>query len=157
MQGFNVFHPMGFDSFGLPAENYAIKTGIHPKDSTLKNIATMEKQLREMGATYDWDYELATCMPEYYKWNQWFFIQLALFSTIDALKEFGPEYINITTHRSEYVYVEQPDGTYLSDWRPSPATPDTAQSPCSHRALPQQSPCRTPRHACSPSASAGAS
>ncbi|MBP5260910.1 MAG: leucine--tRNA ligase [Clostridiales bacterium] len=76
MQGFNVFHPMGFDSFGLPAENYAIKTGIHPKDSTLKNIATMEKQLREMGATYDWDYELATCMPEYYKWNQWFFIQL---------------------------------------------------------------------------------
>ncbi|MBR6958950.1 MAG: leucine--tRNA ligase [Clostridiales bacterium] len=76
MQGYNVFHPMGFDSFGLPAENYAIKTGIHPKDSTLKNIATMEKQLREMGATYDWDYEIATCMPEYYKWNQWFFIQL---------------------------------------------------------------------------------
>ncbi|SCW43709.1 leucyl-tRNA synthetase [Ruminococcaceae bacterium YRB3002] len=76
MQGYNVFHPMGFDSFGLPAENYAIKTGIHPKDSTLNNIATMEKQLREMGATYDWDYELATCMPEYYKWNQWFFIQL---------------------------------------------------------------------------------
>ena len=73
MQGYNVFHPMGFDAFGLPAENYAIKTGIHPKDSTLKNIATMEKQLREMGATFDWDYELATCMPEYYKWNQWLF------------------------------------------------------------------------------------
>ncbi len=76
MQGFNVFHPMGFDAFGLPAENYAIKTGIHPQDSTLKNIATMEKQLREMGATFDWDYELATCMPEYYKWNQWLFTKL---------------------------------------------------------------------------------
>ncbi|MBQ2606258.1 MAG: leucine--tRNA ligase, partial [Clostridiales bacterium] len=76
MQGYNVFHPMGFDAFGLPAENYAIKTGIHPQDSTLKNIATMEKQLKEMGATFDWDYELATCMPDYYKWNQWLFIKL---------------------------------------------------------------------------------
>ena len=76
MQGYNVFHPMGFDAFGLPAENYAIKTGIHPQDSTFKNIETMEKQLREMGATFDWDYELATCTPEYYKWNQWLFIQL---------------------------------------------------------------------------------
>ena len=76
MQGFNVFHPMGFDAFGLPAENYAIKTGIHPQDSTLKNINTMEKQLREMGATFDWDYELATCMPDYYRWNQWLFIKL---------------------------------------------------------------------------------
>ncbi len=55
MQGYNVFHPMGFDAFGLPAENYAIKTGIHPQDSTLSNIKTMEKQLRELGATYDWD------------------------------------------------------------------------------------------------------
>ncbi|MBO4636015.1 MAG: leucine--tRNA ligase [Clostridiales bacterium] len=76
MQGYNIFHPMGFDAFGLPAENYAIKTGIHPQDSTLKNIATMEKQLKEMGATFDWDYELATCMPDYYKWNQWLFIKL---------------------------------------------------------------------------------
>lgn len=76
MQGFNVFHPMGFDSFGLPAENYAIKTGIHPQDSTLSNIRTMEKQLREMGATYDWDYELATCLPDYYRWNQWIFLRL---------------------------------------------------------------------------------
>ena len=76
MQGYNVFHPMGFDAFGLPAENYAIKTGIHPQDSTLKNIATMEKQLKEMGATFDWNYELATCMPEYYKWNQWLFTKL---------------------------------------------------------------------------------
>ncbi len=76
MQGFEVFHPMGFDAFGLPAENYAIKTGIHPQDSTLKNIATMEQQLREMGATFDWNYEVITCVPEYYKWNQWLFLKL---------------------------------------------------------------------------------
>jgi len=76
MQGYEVFQPMGFDAFGLPAENYAIKTGIHPQDSTLKNIATMERQLREMGATFDWDYEVVTCMPEYYKWTQWVFLKL---------------------------------------------------------------------------------
>ena len=76
MQGYNVFHPMGFDAFGLPAENYAIKTGIHPQDSTIKNIATMKKQLEEMGATYDWNYSVETCMPDYYKWTQWLFLQL---------------------------------------------------------------------------------
>ncbi len=76
MKGFNVFHPMGFDAFGLPAENYAIKTGIHPKDSTLKNIETMERQLKEMGASFDWDYEIKTCLPDYYKWTQWCFVQL---------------------------------------------------------------------------------
>ncbi|HEY8500391.1 MAG TPA: leucine--tRNA ligase [Clostridia bacterium] len=76
LQGYNVFHPMGFDAFGLPAENYAIKTGIHPKDSTYGNIKTMEKQLKDMGATYDWDYEIITCDPEYYKWTQWIFLQL---------------------------------------------------------------------------------
>ncbi len=76
MKGYEVFHPMGFDAFGLPAENYAIKTGIHPEESTIKNIATMEEQLKRMGATYDWDYEIKTCMPDYYKWTQWMFLQL---------------------------------------------------------------------------------
>ncbi len=76
MQGYNVFHPMGFDAFGLPAENYAIKTGIHPEDSTLKNIETMKMQLDEMGGSYDWDYSVQTCMPDYYKWTQWLFLQL---------------------------------------------------------------------------------
>lgn len=76
MQGHEVFHPMGFDAFGLPAENYAIKTGIHPQDSTLKNIETMEGQLKEMGATFDWDFELKTCTPDYYKWTQWLFLKL---------------------------------------------------------------------------------
>ena len=76
MQGYNVFHPMGFDAFGLPAENYAIKTGIHPEDSTRKNIETMKRQLEEMGGSYDWEYSVETCMPNYYKWTQWIFTKL---------------------------------------------------------------------------------
>ena len=76
MQGYNVFHPMGFDAFGLPAENYAIKTGIHPEDSTKKNIETMKRQLEEMGGSYDWSYSVETCMPDYYKWTQWLFVKL---------------------------------------------------------------------------------
>lgn len=76
MQGYNVFQPMGFDAFGLPAENYAIKTGVHPKDSTIKNIETMEKQLKAMGAMFNWDHEVVTCFPDYYKWTQWLFLKL---------------------------------------------------------------------------------
>ena len=76
MQGYNVFQPMGFDAFGLPAENYAIKTGIHPEDSTLKNIETMEKQLKSMGAMFNWENEVVTCLPDYYKWTQWLFLKL---------------------------------------------------------------------------------
>ncbi|MEG2085876.1 MAG: leucine--tRNA ligase [Clostridia bacterium] len=76
MQGKNVFQPMGFDAFGLPAENYAIKTGIHPKDSTDKNIEIMEQQLSNMGAMFDWDSEVVTCHSDYYKWTQWLFLQL---------------------------------------------------------------------------------
>lgn len=76
MCGFNVFHPMGFDAFGLPAENYAIKTGVHPSISTNKNIETMEKQLRRIGGSWDWNYEIKTCNEDYYKWTQWMFLQL---------------------------------------------------------------------------------
>jgi leucyl-tRNA synthetase len=76
LKGFNVFEPMGYDAFGLPAENYAIKTGIHPYDSTIKNINAIREQLKKMGCMYDWDAELMTCDPEYYKWNQWLFLQL---------------------------------------------------------------------------------
>ena len=76
MKGFEIFQPMGFDAFGLPAENYAIKTGIHPQDSTIKNIEMMENTLREMGAMFDWSNEIKTCMPDYYKWTQWLFLQL---------------------------------------------------------------------------------
>lgn len=75
MRGYNVLFPFGFDAFGLPAENAAIKHGIHPRIWTMQNIAHMKKQLRSMGAMFDWSKEIITCLPEYYRWNQWFFLQ----------------------------------------------------------------------------------
>ena len=76
MQGYNVLHPMGFDSFGLPAEQYAIKTGNNPADFTNKNIETFKKQLKMLGLSFDWSKEISTCDPKYYKWTQWIFKQL---------------------------------------------------------------------------------
>ena len=75
MQGFNVLYPMGFDAFGLPAENYAIKTGVHPAVSTQANIKTFTKQLKSLGFSFDWDRCIDTSSPEYYKWTQWMFIK----------------------------------------------------------------------------------
>ena len=75
MQGFNVLHPMGWDSFGLPAENAAIQKGVNPKDWTLKNIAYMKEQLNNLGLMYDWEREVTTCLPDYYKWTQYLFQQ----------------------------------------------------------------------------------
>ncbi|MBI5422434.1 class I tRNA ligase family protein, partial [Candidatus Peregrinibacteria bacterium] len=75
-KGVNVLHPMGWDAFGLPAENYAIKTGRHPSDVTAENIATFKRQIQAIGFSYDWDREINTTDPEYYRWTQWIFLQL---------------------------------------------------------------------------------
>ena len=76
MQGFNVMHPMGWDAFGLPAEQYAIDNGGHPREFTLKNINTFRRQIKSLGFSYDWDREISTTDPEYFKWTQWIFLQL---------------------------------------------------------------------------------
>src|SRR5215470_14564319 len=76
MRGFNVLHPMGWDAFGLPAEQYAVKTGIHPAITTAQNIATFKQQMKRIGLSYDWERELSTTDPGYYRWTQWIFLQL---------------------------------------------------------------------------------
>ena len=76
LQGFNVLHPMGYDSYGLPAEQYAIQTGQHPEITTFQNIDRYRSQLYKIGFCYDWDREVRTCDPAYYKWTQWAFIQM---------------------------------------------------------------------------------
>ncbi|MBB5225939.1 leucine--tRNA ligase [Treponema ruminis] len=76
MKGYNVLHPMGYDAFGLPAENYAIKTGTHPATTTNANIEHFTQQIKALGFSYDWDREIRTCTPDYYKWTQWIFLQL---------------------------------------------------------------------------------
>ncbi|HMI38581.1 MAG TPA: leucine--tRNA ligase, partial [Nitrospiraceae bacterium] len=76
MRGFNVLHPMGWDAFGLPAEQYAVKTGVHPSITTAQNIATFKRQMKRVGLSYDWEREISTIDPDYYRWTQWIFLKL---------------------------------------------------------------------------------
>ena len=109
MSGYNVFQPQGFDAFGLPAENYAIKNGIHPSVSTKSNIDTMRKQLNAIGGLFNWDKEVVTCSKDYYKWTQWLFLKLyenKLAYRKEALVNWDP--VDQTVLANEQVV---PDGT----------------------------------------------
>ena len=75
-QGYYIVHPMGWDAFGLPAENYAIKMGVHPAKSTAANVANIKRQINDIAALYDWDMEVNTTDPEFYKWTQWIFVKM---------------------------------------------------------------------------------
>ena len=86
MKGYNVLHPIGWDAFGLPAENAAIANGIHPAKWTYENIETMKNQLKRLGISYDWDRELFTCREDYYKWGQWFFLKMYEMGLVEKKK-----------------------------------------------------------------------
>src|SRR5580693_2543184 len=76
MEGYNVLHRMGWDAFGLPAENAAIKNNTPPREWTIQNVAAMKRQMNRIGLSYDWRSEITTCLPDYYRWNQWFFLRM---------------------------------------------------------------------------------
>ena len=121
LSGFNVLHPMGYDAFGLPAEQYAIQTGVHPAISTDENINRYRQQLDNIGFSFDWDREVKTCSPEYYKWTQWIFIQLFEHyydvksnkaEAINALRE----YFSANGSEGHTAYCEDPISFTAADW-----------------------------------------
>lgn len=101
MQGFNVLHPMGYDAYGLPAEQYAIQTGQHPEVTTTQNIARYRQQLDRIGFSYDWDREIRTCTPDYYKWTQWAFIEM-FNHYYDTKLDRAEPVANLISHFSKY-------------------------------------------------------
>ncbi len=124
LKGYNVLHPMGYDAFGLPAEQYAIEHGVHPAISTAKNIDTFRKQMDNIGFSYDWEREVRTCEPEYYKWTQWIFLQLfnSFFNTnnqkaesIDSLIA-SFENVGNTLYPFPAAVNYQPSAFSASDW-----------------------------------------
>lgn len=136
MQGYNVLHPIGFDSFGLPAEQYAIKTRHHPEEFTLKNIENFKRQLKMLGFSYDWSKTISTCEPKYYRWTQWIFKQLYLdgYARLEEMpvnwcEELGTvlandEVIDGKSERGGYPVVRKKDeavGARHSQIRGSPA------------------------------------
>jgi len=99
MRGFNVLHPMGWDAFGLPAENAAILNKRHPRDWTRQNIDNMKKTHRRFAFSYDWEREVSTCEPEYYRWNQWFFLKM-LGARLGLSQEGAGELVFAVRHRA---------------------------------------------------------
>ena len=119
-KGFNVLHPMGWDSFGLPAEQYAIRTGVHPRESTAENINTYRRQLKSLGLSYCWDREIATSDPTYYKWTQWIFTKLyerGLAYESEALVNFCPA-LGTVLSNEEVENGKSVDGGYPVERRP---------------------------------------
>ena len=119
-KGFNVLHPMGWDSFGLPAEQYAIRTGVHPKVATEQNINTYRRQLKELGLSYDWSREFATSDPKYYKWTQWIFTKLyekGLAYETEAMVNFCPA-LGTVLSNEEVDNGKSVDGGYPIERRP---------------------------------------
>ncbi len=103
--GFNVLHPMGWDSFGLPAEQYAVKTGQHPRVTTEANIANFTRQIKSLGFSYDWSRELATTDPDYFKWTQWIFLKLYN-SYFDAEKNCARPVSELIANRKSQIVNE---------------------------------------------------
>ena len=119
-KGFNVLHPMGWDSFGLPAEQYAMRTGTHPAGTTEKNIATYRRQLKSLGFSYDWGREVATSDPKYYKWTQWIFTKLferGLAYEAEMLVNYCPELKTVLANE-EVEEGRSKEGGYLVERRP---------------------------------------
>src|ERR1019366_678265 len=110
MKGFNVLHPIGWDAFGLPAEQYAIKTNTHPRITTEQNIANFRKQIQSLGFSYDWDREVDTTDPHYYKWTQWIFLKL-FNSYFDTVHQKAMPIEHLIKELENDNYVVAPDGT----------------------------------------------